>query len=361
MTARVLLLSGLLVLATPASAGEPFQVHGLIVGNEGARYVKGVPTLDLQQQRGAIQLRSLGFHNNRPAFAIAFFNAGPEPVNIGIEDIHVSANGTTLTVFSEKELERQAKHKAWWTQFGLALLGGVAAGAAASQRDYSHGTITGPYGTYTIHTSYPSLAGQLRADRIEGQTSYNIAAVQYQLDRTLELLDNHVVQKTTVDPGSSYAGLIILDKLKTGKPPYELRLDVDWNGERYPFAYVLERPGKAIPERYSTMLAANAKPKMLSAAFSAPVARDAGKVVSPQPKHSAAQRIAQQDVEGAIYLRSGAVKIPAKTASGYCLKAPTGYVGTGSIDYPSITGGLPRCNESGKYPRQSSFTPTRRW
>lgn len=48
-------------------------------------------------------------------------------------------------------------------------------------------------------------------------------------------------------------------------------------------------------------------------------------------------------VTGAIYLKSGAVKIPAKTRSGYCLKTPPRYLGTGSIDYPSITGTLPRC------------------
>lgn len=353
MSARAVSVCALLLLASPATAGKPFDVHGLIIGNEGARYLKGVPTLDLQQQRGAIQLRSLGFHNNRPMFQIAFFNAGPEPVNIGLEDIHATANGTPLRVFSVQELERQAKRKAWWTQFGLAMLGGLAAGAAASQRDYSHGTITGPYGTYSIHTSYPSLAGQLQADRITANTTWGIAAVQYQLDRTIELVNNHVVQRTTVDPGESYGGLIILDKLKDGKPPYELRLDVDWNGERYPFAYVLERPGKPIPDRYSQMLAANAKPRALNAQFVPPAESDEGAPVARPTRMAVAKKVEK----GAIYLRSGAVKIPARTASGYCLQAPADYMGTGSIDYPAITGALPRCNESGEYPRQSSITP----
>ncbi|HXG81324.1 MAG TPA: hypothetical protein VNJ05_05945 [Sphingomicrobium sp.] len=365
MAARVMAFCGLLMFATSAHAGEPFGVHGLIVGNEGARYVKGVPTLDLQQQRGAIQLRSLGFHNDRPAFAIAFFNAGPDPVNIGLEDIHVTANGTPLRVFSVQELERQAKKKAWWTKFGLAMLGGLAAGAAASQRDHSYGTITGPYGTYSIHTSYPSLAGQLRANQIQADTAYSIAAVQYQLDRTLELLDNHVVQRTTVDPGASYAGLIVLDKLKAGKPPYELRLEVDWNSERYPFAYVLDRPGKAIPDRYQSMLAANAKPRALTNRFAAPAmtseptaptslltapvpasapASQMPSVVvrqGPRPKSAAANK----SDPAPIVLRSGVVKIPAKTKSGYCLDVPPGYMGTGSVDAPAVTGAMPICKE----------------
>lgn len=337
MTVRVILFCGALLIATPAQSGKPFDIHGLIIGNEGARYVKGVPTLDLQQQNGAIELRSLGFYNNRPMFAIAFYNAGPEPVNIGLEDIHAMSNGVPLAVFPVEELERQAKHKAWWSQFAIAVIGGIAAGAAASERDYSHRTITGPYGTYTIRTSYPSLSGALQADRIEADTAFSIAAIQYQLDRTIEMIDDHVVQRTTVDPGSSYGGLLIMDKLKTGDPPFELHLDVDWNGERYPFAYVMQKPGKPVPEQYASKLAANSKPRRLNAAFVTPSVSGDNEIQ--------AHRAPAKQVDGAIFLSSGAVKIPAKTKSGYCLKAPPGYIGTGAIGYPPISSGLPRCKD----------------
>ena len=335
MSTRALGVCALLLLASPADAGKPFDVHGLILGNEGARYVKGVPTIDLQQQRGAIELRSLGFYNNHPMFAIAFFNAGPEPVNIGLEDIHAAANGTELRVFPVEELERQAKHKAWWSQFAIAMLGGVSAGLAASQRDTYHSTITGPYGTYRLNASYPSLAGQLQAENISLNTAYSIAAIQYQLDRTIELINDHVVQRTTIDPGSTYGGLIIMDKLKQGDPPFELHLDVDWNGERYPFAYVMQKPGRPVPERYAANLAERAKPRARVAAFSGPT----GENSVPAPVMAKAA----QKVDGAIALPSGVVKIPAKTSSGYCLKTPADYVATGDETYPAITGAMPRC------------------
>src|SRR5918993_598157 len=183
MSMRAIACVSLFAIATPAVAGGPFDIHGLIVGNEGARYLKGVPTLDLQQQRGAVQLRSLGFYNNRPMYAVAFYNAGPDPVNIGLEDIHVTKDGEALRVFSVQELERQAKQKAWWTQFGMAMLGGLSAGVAASQRNHYRSTITGPYGSYSIHSSYPSLAGQLRANAIQADTAYGMAAIQYQPDQ----------------------------------------------------------------------------------------------------------------------------------------------------------------------------------
>jgi len=59
----------------------------------------------------------------------------------------------------------------------------------------------------------------VQAERISLDTAWSIAAIQYQLDRTMELIDDHVVQRTTVDPGSTYGGLIIMDKLKRGDPP----------------------------------------------------------------------------------------------------------------------------------------------
>lgn len=46
---------------------------------------------------------------------------------------------------------------------------------------------------------------------------------------------------------------------------------------------------------------------------------------------------------GEIRLASGAVKVPAKTTSGYCLRAPANYVGTGDLNYPALSGALPRC------------------
>lgn len=338
MTLRAMGLCATLLFAGSAQAGKPFDVHGLIVGNENARYVKGIPTLDLQQRRGAMLLKSLGFYKNRPMFAIAFYNAGPEPVNIGLEDIHVVVNGTPLRIFPVEELERQEKQKAWWKQFGTAMLGGLASGAAASQRDHYYSSISGPYGSYTYHMSSPSLAGQLQADRIQADTAFGIAAIQYQLDRTIELFNDHVVQRTTVDPGASYGGLLIFDKLKTGDPPFEVRIDVDWNGERYPFAYVMQRPGRPVPQQYIGMLAANSKPRALNAVFA--TSEDGQDDGTARPS-----RLSAKMPDGSIRLRSGVIKVPAKTASGYCLKAPSGYMGTGAIGYPPITNALPRCPE----------------
>jgi hypothetical protein len=44
-----------------------------------------------------------------------------------------------------------------------------------------------------------------------------------------------------------------------------------------------------------------------------------------------------------VKLSPDVVKVPAETASGYCLQAPASYMGTGSLSRPPVTAALPRC------------------
>jgi hypothetical protein len=61
------------------------------------------------------------------------------------------------------------------------------------------------------------------------------------------------------------------------------------------------------------------------------------------PEGLRANPAADQFAPGSILLPSGVVKVPAKTASGYCLQTPDDYVATGDLNYPVITHALPRC------------------
>src|SRR5206468_116714 len=129
------------VLSEPALSAPRVNVQGLVLGDENARYDKGFSTLDLQQQRGAVQVRWLGFDHNSLLFGIGFYNNSPEPANIGIEDIRAEANGTPVRVFSVQELAHQAKNRAMWSQIGLAFVGAAGSALAASQRNTYYSTM----------------------------------------------------------------------------------------------------------------------------------------------------------------------------------------------------------------------------
>ena len=338
-------LFALALTAAPAIAAPHIDIHGLVGDDQGARFIKGVPTIDLPLQNGAVQVRPLGFDHNDTVFAVAVFNAGAEPSNIALEDMHATANGSPIRIWTGQDLARQAKNRATWAELGIAFLSATGSALAASQRNTYHGSFVTPHGMYSYSGSYPSVAGQLQANAIMANGVAAMATIQQRLDFALANIDESVVQRTTVDPGMSYGAIVVVDKVDYSRAPFELRLTVDWNGERYPFAFLLTKAGQAAPQEYFARLAENTKPRGLNRSW------------APRPAASPAE--AAPPPQGAIFLASGAVKIPAKTGSGYCLQTPEGYVGAGDMNYPAITGALPRCDDI-KKPNENGWYPTRR-
>jgi len=73
------------------------------------------------------------------------------------------------------------------------------------------------------------------------------------------------------------------------------------------------------------------------AALDAEVAQRGGAV-------SQAPAVAEIDAAGNINVGDSIQLVPAKTASGYCIKAPAGYVGTGAVNRPAVTSARPLCS-----------------
>jgi hypothetical protein len=296
--------------------------------------------MELPLQYGAVQVRPLGFDHNDTVFAVAVFNAGSEPANIALEDMHATVDGAPIRIWTGQDLARQAKNRAMWAQIGIAFITAAGSAIAASERDRYRTTFSTPHGRYSFSSSYPSLSGQLLANDIAANGALSMAFVQQKLDMALANIDENVVQRTTVDPGMAYGAIVVVDKVDYSKAPMELDLSVDWNGEHYPFAFLMTRQGQTAPAEYASMLAENRRPMALDYRWtsgSGTTAPMAGSMARAQPAESLPK--------GAVLLLSGAVKIPAKTKSGYCLKAPQDYVATGDDSYPSITGAMPRCED----------------
>lgn len=234
-------------ISTAAAASSDLEVQPVQKGAESVRYEKGVPTVDLEMHDGVVQITPLPFDHGSLVFGVAVYNDSRHPANMGIEQVHVAFGGQPVGVFTEKELVKKAKHRAMWSQIGLALLGGLAAGASASQRDYYRGRFVTPRGTYTSRFSAPSVAGQFQAAAITASTGYGIASVQRQLDQTIAALGDQVIQLTTVDPGESYAGEFVIDKVKPRSLPATIDVTISWNGEDYPFEFQLAQSGTPAP------------------------------------------------------------------------------------------------------------------
>jgi hypothetical protein len=245
---RLMFAAAALSLAVPtvASTGETV-VQPVQIGNETIRFEKGVPTLDLVKSRGAVQVTPLGMDHGSYVFGVAVFNGTDVPVNFDITDISAQVGAQPLGVFTVDQLISRAKNRKTWSQIGVALIGGLGAAVAASQRDHYSSSYHSRYGSGRVRISAPSLAGQLQAQRFQDDTVDAIGQMQAQLDETRARLGDEIVQLTTVDQRGSYAGKIILTKITPSAQPQQITIAVNWNGQTYPFAFQFAPSGTPAP------------------------------------------------------------------------------------------------------------------
>ncbi|MCD2322775.1 hypothetical protein LQ953_01950 [Sphingomonas sp. IC-56] len=238
----------LCVAASPALARDKYVVQPIQIGTETVRYVRGDASVSLFKEHGSIQVQPLAFDHGSLSFAIAVYNDGQVPADFDVANIRVTVLGQQTALLSRDALEKKAKNRAMWKQIGIAAIGGLASAAAASQQDRYTATTYTPRGTYrTVYTA-PSSAGQAQAVALAAGTGVGIAAVQNQLEQTLSELSTDIVQMTTVDPGDSYGGRIVVSKVKFDKAlPARVDLLVSWNGEDYPLAFQVAKPGTPAP------------------------------------------------------------------------------------------------------------------
>ncbi|MBV1690287.1 hypothetical protein KRR38_22030 [Novosphingobium sp. G106] len=235
-------------VSSAAVAAPRWELQPVQIGQESLRYKKGVPTVDLELKDGVVQVTPLELDHGSLSFGIAVYNDSWRTVDFGVENIRVSYEGAPLQVFTREDLQKKAKSRALWTSLAVAAVGGVAAGLAASQQDnYRVRTVTPGGRVYRSYYSAPSAAGQFQAAAISAGTGVSIGRIQDKLDQTLANLRDEIVQRSTVDPGESYAGRIVVAKVTPATLPARVELALTWNGETYPFAFQIARPGTPAP------------------------------------------------------------------------------------------------------------------
>lgn len=224
------------------------------------------------------------------AFTVVVMNTGGRAGTINTVDITGAAGSQKLAVFTADELQKKASNRAMWSQIGLAVAGGLAAAGAANARDHYHSKLVTPHGTYRYRFSAPSVSGRIAAAAYTANTEYGIARIQDQLKETRAAIGGNSFQLTTIDPGDSYAGRVVLTKIKGLQPPQRVALTVRWQGVEYPFAFMVGKPGMAVPSM-KVLEAPGAPPTTLVSAPTAPASTPgpttpavmAASMVVPQP------------------------------------------------------------------------------
>lgn len=231
------------VSATPA-LGQRRMIFEPIGAAEGStRFRQGHITVESRQERGAVQIFPLGLENNRLTFGVAVLNMSDRPAEFGNENIRVSVGGQDVMVLTAERLQQQAERRAGWAAALTGLAGGLSAAAAASRTDTYSATTYTPRGTYRTVINRPSVGGQVAAAGITAGTVYSIANIQNQLDQTLSMLGDEIVQTTTIDPEDSYGGRFVLATMPRGHTrwPQQMTVTISYNGEDHPFTFNVTR------------------------------------------------------------------------------------------------------------------------
>ena len=229
-----------LLTPTLAFAKEPV-VTPLPSETAQIRYVQGVPSVTVSDEAGGVMVTPGMRQNGRQTFRVAIANDSKETFNFGVENITATIGGVAVPVLTRQRLEDMAKSRAAWSMVGMAMLGGLAAAAAASNntRTYNSTTVT-PYGVYRTQARiYDPTSAAVGTAAAAGGTALAINAIDNRLQATIENLREDIVQTTTVDPDTSYGGVIVLDKIKlkgkTAKQPQPLVIEFSRGDGRPPY------------------------------------------------------------------------------------------------------------------------------
>lgn len=191
--------------------------------------------------------------SKRGVFSLVVLNAGNAPANMGSENITIAlADGTPVAVIPYDRLLKEEKN----TQMWQAIAAGMSAASnnfAASQAGRTYGTTTyqattwgrsgtaNTYGTatYAGYNAGASLAAQNIANQ---QNSANFERLAQSNAASLDAL-KQLMRTTTVDPGSSFGGLVTYELPKTArssKAPIDIIVTVDFGGDEHKFAGKLQ-------------------------------------------------------------------------------------------------------------------------
>ena len=255
MKLRPLVFLPLVGLPTVSVHAEtPVILYPVPIGSETAHYERGTPTVSYDMPRGSVQIRPLPVEDGRVAFSVAVFNKSVRAANFGTENISATINGSPASIPTYDQLVSAAEAKARGAKVGTALLAGVIAGVAstASNEGTYYRRYGGPRHGYVeaIHW-HDDRTGRAGATAAAASGAMVIRGIDDKLDYTLDELGGQALRTTTIDPGASFGGMIIVSGVSRNVPYANIRLAIYFDGVRYPFAFRLAPvgagPAKSMP------------------------------------------------------------------------------------------------------------------
>jgi hypothetical protein len=220
--------------------------------NQSIRYTQGVGTLSIKDNDHEIFMYPT-FRMQEPTgptFTIGYANNTNVPVSISTANVKAFFRGTPVPIYtySEKVAEIQTEKRS--KQIALAVIGGLAAGAAAYgasrqtyTTNYSGYVQSGRHfssfaGSNTVRV-YDPTAGMLAGAAVGGVTALSIQQLEYNAQNQ-EQSAGSILQENTVDPQRMVTGILILKDCcdQFTKLNDTIRFEITVNGKVSVFEFV---------------------------------------------------------------------------------------------------------------------------
>lgn len=221
--------------------------------SQSVKYVQGVGTATVKNEQSEMFMypafRTQGF--TEPTFVLGYANLSSSREDFSTSNVKAFFRGQPVPIYTYAEKVAQIQADKRGRQIALAIVGGLAAGAAA--RSASHQTYTSNYsgtawnnrggragfsGSSTVRV-YDPAAGMLAGGAVAGATGVGI----YQIENNAanaELAASAILQENTVEPMQMINGNIILRGCcdQFGKAGDVIRFEVTANGKTSIFEFL---------------------------------------------------------------------------------------------------------------------------
>jgi len=237
VTAAALALSGCsTMVAYSPKANAPIQ---------SLKYTQGVGTVTEKNESQEIFMyptfRTQG--TTMPTFTIGYANNGGEAVDFTPDNVKAFFRGQPVPIYTYTERIAEIQSEKQAKQIALAIVGGLAAGAAAygasrqTYRSNYSGYTAGPRGVRTFAGTntvrvYDPLAGIVAGAAVGGATGLGIQQLEYNAQNQ-EQAANSILQANTVDPLHLVTGDLVLKDCCDPYPKAQdtIRFEVTANGK----------------------------------------------------------------------------------------------------------------------------------
>jgi hypothetical protein len=237
----------------------------------------------------------------QPTFTIGFANNSSAPVEFGPENVKAFFRGAPVPVYTYPERIEEIQVEKRGKQIALAILGGIAAGAAAYSAShqtyrsnyngavYNRGRVTNFSGTSTLRV-YDPMSGIIAGAAVGGATGLGIRQMEFNA-ASQEQAANSILQANTVDAQRMVTGDLVLRSCCDQFPsPQDLiRFEITVGARVHVFEFARVKPGEASTPSKEASLQTGAQPAVVL-----PVAAS----VEPKPVEALKPPVAKAEASG---------------------------------------------------------------